>query len=448
MVNAVTKKHKLHYGKTMLIGFGFMAVQVAWTIYNAYVPLILRENPAISNLKIAGTAVGLIMVIDNIFGVVFQPLFGRLSDKTRTRVGKRTPYMLVGVPICALLFVLIPKFSVLWMLMADIIFFNFIMSTWRSPVVALMPDMVPSELRGEGNAVINIMGGVGVVIATAAGKIVEFFAKGTLEALATEAEKTQFLRGRVFLLGSIVMFIDLCVVTFLVREPDNRLSKLDVAEAKQRLEKSKMKLKLTKSERLSLFLILVALFFNSNATDSISTYATTFMKYEMGFKEQNASLIIALFAASTVIGAIPAGKLGQKIGRKKTISIGWIVILSLFLIFYFTKLQFMLYVAIVLGGIAISFATINTLPLVLELGGEDKVGTYTGYYYTATFAASIVGPVLVGGIFDLTKKLSSTGNPNYWALFVYAPVCFGLALACLSGVKGGETGDTAKALSE
>lgn len=448
MTNAVTKNHKLHYGKTMLIGFGFMAVQVAWTIYNAYVPLILRENPAISNLKIAGTAVGLIMVIDNVFGVIFQPLFGRFSDKTRTRFGKRTPYMLVGIPICALLFILIPKFSVLWMLMADIIFFNFIMSTWRSPVVALMPDMVPSELRGEGNAVINIMGGVGVVIATVAGKIVEFFAKGTLSALATEAEKTQFLRGRVFLLGSIVMFIDLCVVTFFVREPDNRLSKLDVAEAKQRLEKSKNKLKLTKSEKLSLFLILLALFFNSNATDSISTYATTFMKYEMGFKEQNASLIIALFAAATVIGAIPAGKLGQKIGRKKTISIGWIIILSLFLIFYFTKLQFMLYVAIVFGGIAISFATINTLPLVLELGGEDKVGTYTGYYYTATFAASIVGPVVVGGIFDLTKKISSTGKPNYWALFVFAPVCFGLALACLSGVKGGETGDTAKALTE
>lgn len=432
-------KKKLNYGKTMLIGFGFMAVQIAWIIYNAYVPLILKENPTIANLAWASTAVGIIMVIDNVFGVVFQPLFGRISDRTHTRFGKRTPYMMIGIPLCALLFIFIPRIQLLGILMLDIIVFNFIMSTWRSPVVAMMPDYVPSELRGEGNAVINIMGGVGVVLGTVAGKLVGFVMPN-----ATEGQ----IRNNVFLFGSIVMVICLLVVVFLVREKDNRITKEESLRLAQEYKKDKepkekkAKIKemgLSKGEIKSLVFILIALFFNSNATDSIQTYFTTFAKYELNFTEANASLIITLFAGATVVGAIPAGKLGQKLGRKKTIMGGWIGVLILFLAYAVTKWFPLLYVAIVCGGIFIAFVTINTLPLVLEIGGPERIGTFTGLYYTATFSASIVGPVLVGSMFDLTKAFSSTGEINYWSLFIYGPVCFALALLCMSQVKHGET---------
>ena len=431
---------KLHYGHTALTGFGFMAVQIAWIIYNAYVPLILKENPVIQNLAWAGTAVGIIMVIDNIFGVVFQPLFGRISDRTHTRFGKRTPFLMYGVPLCALLFIFIPRIQMLGILMLDIIVFNFIMSTWRSPVVALMPDFTPSAIRGEGNAVINIMGGIGVVLGTVSGKIITFIMPdGTPEAA---------IRNNVFIFGSCIMVLCLLVVVFLVREPDNRITKAEAAELAAEYEKGKAKaegktgikqMNLTGGEKKSLIFMLIALFFNSNATDSIQTYFTTFAKYELGFTEANASLVITLFAASTVIGAIPAGKLGQKFGRKKTIMSGWIGALALFLVYFATKFMPLLYVAIVCGGILIAFVTINTLPLVLEIGGVERVGTFTGYYYTATFSASIVGPVLVGGMFDLTKAMSSSGEINYWSLFFYAPVCFALALVCMSQVKHGET---------
>lgn len=433
------KKMKLNYGKTALIGFGFMAVQIAWIIYNAYVPIILRENDTIANLSWASTAVGMIMVIDNVFGVVFQPLFGRFSDRTHTRFGKRTPYLMVGVPLCALLFIFIPRIQLLGILMLDIIVFNFIMSTWRSPVVAMMPDATPSELRGEGNAVINIMGGVGVVLGTVSGKIITFITKATDE---------QVIRNYVFLFGSIVMVICLLVVVFLVREPDSRLSKAEAAKLAKDFEnkktgkggkKSLNSMGLTKGEKKSLIFMLIALFFNSNATDSIQTYFTTFAKYELNFEESDASLIITLFAAATVIGAIPAGKLGQKFGRKKTIMSGWIGVLAFFLLYAVTRFQPLLYIAIVGGGILIAFVTINTLPLVLEIGGLDRVGTFTGYYYTATFSASIVGPVLVGAMFDITKKFSADGEINYWSLFFYAPACFALALLCMSQVKHGET---------
>ncbi|MCI5538092.1 MAG: MFS transporter [Oscillospiraceae bacterium] len=433
------KKVKLNYGKTALIGFGFMAVQIAWIIYNAYVPLILKENSTIANLSWASTAVGIIMVIDNVFGVVFQPLFGKISDRTHTRFGKRTPFLMIGIPVCALLFIFIPRIQLLGVLMLDIIVFNFIMSTWRSPVVAMMPDFVPSELRGEGNAVINIMGGVGVVLGTVAGKIITGISGNN---------ETQFVRNNVFLFGAIVMVVCLLVVVFLVREPDNRITKAeslkiaaDYKKAKGGKEKkaSIKSLGLTKGEKKSLIFMLIALFFNSNATDSINTYFTTFAKYELNFKESDASLIITLFAAATVIGAIPAGKLGQKFGRKKTIMSGWIGVLVLFLLYAVTQWFWLLYVAIVAGGILIAFVTINTLPLVLEIGGIDRVGTFTGYYYTATFSASIVGPVLVGTMFDMTKVFSSTGEINYWSLFFYCPVCFALALLCMSQVKHGET---------
>ena len=432
-------KMKLNYGKTALIGFGFMAVQIAWIIYNAFVPLILADNATISSLAWSGTAIGIIMVLDNIFGVIFQPLFGRISDRTHTRFGKRTPYLMVGVPLCAILFIFIPRIQILGVLMLDIIVFNFIMSTWRSPVVAMMPDFTPSELRGEGNAVINIMGGVGVVLGTLAPKIIGW---------AFHTEDVQMIRNNVFLFGSIIMVICMLVVVFLVREGDNRITKeesMRLAEEYAKAgepKKAKTKLKdigLSKGELTSLLLMLVALFFNSNATDSINTYFTTFATKELSFSEGNASLIITLFAAATVIGAIPAGKLGQKYGRKKTIMTGWVGVLILFLLFAFTKWLPLLYVAILVGGICIAFVTINTLPLVLEIGGPERIGTFTGLYYTATFSASIVGPVVVGSMFDITKKFTADGAANYWSLFVFCPICFALALVCMTFVKHGET---------
>ncbi len=432
---------KLNYPHTMLTGFGFMAVQIAWIIYNAYVPLILRENSTISNLAWSGTAVGIIMVIDNIFGVVFQPLFGKISDRTHTRFGKRKPFLMYGIPLCALLFIFIPRIQLLGVLMLDIIVFNFIMSTWRSPVVAMMPDFTPSEIRGEGNAVINIMGGVGVVLGTVSGKIISWLTPN-----ATEAA----IRNNVFIFGSVIMVVCLIVVMLFVKEPDSRISKAESLQIKADYEKSAKKkgseedkrslksMGLTKGEKKSLIFMLIALFFNSNATDSIQTYFTTFATSELGFKEADASLVITLFAAATVVGALPAGKLGQKFGRKKTIMAGWIGVLALFLLYAVTKWNPLLYVAIIFGGILIAFVTINTLPLVLEIGGLDRVGTFTGYYYTATFSASIVGPVLVGSMFDLTKVFSPTGEVNYWSLFFYCPICFALALLCMSQVKHGE----------
>ncbi len=432
----MAEKIKLNYGKTFLIGFGFAASMIAWIIYNAYVPLMLKENELIGSLSFSGTLIGAIMVIDNLFGVVFQPLFGNISDRTHTRFGRRTPFLLVGIPISALLFMLIPHLSnVIWAFMFCIILFNFVMSTWRSPVVALMPDLTPSEVRSEGNAVINLMGGVGTVLGTVA---------GTLVCLVFGIDKNDVhaVRSAVFIFGAVFMLICLFVVFFFVREPDNRLSAdksralADDYSVKQQKKEEKEKLKnmkLTKAERKSLIFMLIALFFNSNAMDSIQTYFTTFATQELNMAESTATLFVSAFAVATVAVAIPAGKLGQKIGRKKTVIIGFISALIVFALYFIIRQNWMLYIAIICGGGIMALITINTLPLVLEIGGSEKIGTYTGYYYTATFSASVVGPVLCGSIFDLSS--------TYWSLFLYCPLCFLFALLAISFVKHGEVID-------
>ncbi|MBR0412349.1 MAG: MFS transporter, partial [Eubacterium sp.] len=182
-----TKKgNGLNYKQTFLIGFGFMACMLMWSVYNSYVPVIFRAKlteltdggaklPAFLSVALLVNA---IMTIDNIFGVVFQPYFGKKSDKTFTKWGKRMPYIIICLPICALFFSLIPVAATIKatalsvvLMMTVIIFFNFTMSVWRSPVVSLMPDFTPSSLQSDANAVINIMGGIGQMVGFVIGTI-------------------------------------------------------------------------------------------------------------------------------------------------------------------------------------------------------------------------------------------------------------------------------------
>ena len=239
---AEQKKMKLNYKLTFLIGFGFMASSIAWSVYNAYVPPILDEmlsaSPTVAGIAeklpwlatlfggtdvvgagVVGGLIGAIMVIDNVFGVIFQPLFGKISDRTHSRLGKRRPYLLFGIPAAALFFILIPRMPYIWTLMLCVICFNLIMSLWRSPVVALMPDLTPPSLRSEGNAVINLMGGLGTLLGMGSGMIV--IAIMTLfmgSKPATDAE-----RPYVFIFTAVVMLICLLVVMLTVKEPDSRL---------------------------------------------------------------------------------------------------------------------------------------------------------------------------------------------------------------------------------
>ena len=389
------------------------------------------------------------MTFDNIFGVVFQPTFGKISDRCHTRIGKRKPFILIGAPLAAVIFAIIPRVALhengrISAMMFCIILFVFVMSFWRAPCVALMPDLTPPALRSEGNSVINLVGGVGSLLALQAATIV-----CTIGGWDKGTQEEEYI-PYVFLFASIVMIICTLVVTFFVKEPDSRLkvqmqaNMENDAKAKRQAEKEAAKkekerlkaIKLSKGERVSLICMLAGLFFLFCGANAIQTFFALFAAEILGKSSGEATSMLTIFAVSTAIGAIPAGLLGRKFGRKKTIVAGLLMFITAFVVYLVVDATTgnaltLVYVALVVGGFANMLITVNTLPLVLEIGGLDKVGTFTGYYYTATFSAQIATPIVYG----IVRMLTGT----YGSLFYYCPICFILSLICILFVKHGES---------
>jgi Na+/melibiose symporter-like transporter len=400
--------------------------------------------------------IGIIMTFDNIFGVIFQPTFGKLSDNTHSRFGKRRPYVIFGAPISAILFAIIPivaiKVGSLPLTMLFIILFVFVMSLWRAPVVALMPDLTPSDIRSEGNAVINLMGGIGGALGLFAGTIVTaiYCASTGISSKSPEFNELNTF-PYVFLLGAAVMVIGMLIILFFVKEPDSRIkvqgemNQAADAEARRKAEKeaakaekeARKKEKLTSGERRSLIFMLMGLFFLFCGTNAISTFFALFADEILHKTAAQATIMTTAFAAASAVAAIPAGWLGKKFGRKKTILGGLAIFIVAFGAYLLTEILHinalsgaLIWVALVVGGAANMFITVNTLPLVLEIGGIDKVGTFTGYYYTATFSAQIATPIIYG----IVRMLTGT----YMSLFYYCPIAFILSTLCILVVHHGE----------
>ena len=465
--------------RTILTGFGFMASSIAWAIYDPYITKILNRllsesatitewsrklneafpvlakfaetqgqdvNLAGGGITLVPLFIGIIMTFDNIFGVIFQPTFGKLSDNCHSKLGKRRPFIVFGAPVSAFLFAVIPWVALsnsLPLTMLFIILFVFTMSLWRAPVVALMPALTPPAMRSEGNAIINLMGGVGSAIGMFAGTIVGVIYK-LFTGVAITAENEQIAFPYVFLTGSIVMVIGMLVILFFVKEPSSKLevkaaqNKAADAAARAKAEKEAKKTekaarkaqKLTGAERRSLIFMLGGLFFLFCGTNAITTFFALFAAEILGKTTAQATIMTTVFAVCSAIAAIPAGWLGKKIGRKKTILIGLATFMAAFVLYLLTRTDAIVWAVLILGGFANMFITVNTLPLVLEIGGNDKVGTFTGYYYTATFSAQIASPIVYG----IVRMLSGT----YMSLFYYSPIMFVLSLLCILVVKHGE----------
>ncbi len=523
----------LNYKRTFLIGFGFMGCMLMWSVYNSYVPVIFRAKlteitnggEALPGILSVALLVNAIMTIDNIFGVIFQPYFGKRSDRTYTKWGKRMPYIIICLPICALFFSLIPVAATLKagvlsiaLMMAVIIFFNFTMSVWRSPVVSLMPDFTPSHLQSDANAVINIMGGIGQMIGFVVGTIAttlvgllgftsmqaalkaktntlgqilqtnadgspvvkyatgfnpnlaeykehveNFIASGRDKlyfngtSFSSSGDKAQLVAEKVaktpveyvnytpiFVVAAVISVLCLVVlVIFYKRNKQYDLSKDLVIENKNGEKTKKIKIKdlpISKEERRSLLVMLAALFLINNATEAIVPNFTNFALDTLNVKPIYSTLMMAVFAVSLAAFGIPAGAMGRKLGRKKTIIIGLSVIVIMFII-YLAVSQFVtnraftwvvLWIALVVGGAAVGCININTLPLVLAIGGRDYVGTFTGYYYTATFSAAITGPILCGGLIGLFGE-------DYNYMFLFCAIMFAIGLGVITQVKHGES---------
>lgn len=394
---------KLDYRKIFLLGFGFFSVSIAWPIYNNYVPILLEHY--IKN----GLMIGFIMTFDNIAAVVFQPLFGALSDITHTRFGRRMPYLLIGIPLAAIFFSLIPLAFSLPILMISVILMNLSMGIYRAPAVALMPDITPSPLRSKANGIINLMGGIAAVIALGLGGILY-----------------KVNSSYPFYMGSIIMLLAVIVMYLFVKEP-HELNSEEEQNKPATTETTKDKGKL-----LSLILLLLAIFFWFTGFNVIETFFSLYGKEILGINPGQSALMLTIFSAAFVLFAIPAGFIASKYGRKKTILTGLIGCIVVFASMIFARDVNVIRPLLLLGGIFWAAININSYPMVVEMVSAKGIGTYTGYYYFFASAASIVTPVLFGWISDMVGS-------SYRYLFLYSSANLFLAFLLVLLVKHGET---------
>ena len=414
---------KLNYKKVIFTGFAFFLICAFWQAYDNVIPLILTNKFGMNQ-----TWSGVIMALDNLFALFLLPLFGALSDKTNTKFGRRTPYIFIGTICAVLVFIFLPLIDTLWLFILALLLVLLSMSIFRSPAVALMPDVTCKPYRSKANAVINLMG-------TAGGMIVLVF--GTIFK-TSEEHKTDFFPYILATAG--LMLLGLIVFLLTVREKKWAAEMIEDAEKyfpdKEEEERETVGGKLTKSQVVSLVLILasVALWYMGyNAvTSKYSLYATNVLGHDY-----NLTMMIAQGAA--IIAYIPVGLVASKMGRKKTVLIGVALLFTAFLTAAFMRKgssPIIMYTLFALAGIGWATINVNSFPMVVELAKSSDTGRYTGFYYTASMAAQTLTPVLSGVIMDAAG--------NMLPLFFYAAAMVGGSFLTMLFVRHGDSKAEAK----
>ena len=457
---------KLNYKRTVFVGMAFFLILAFWQAYDAIIPLILTNH-----FGLPQSASGVIMSIDNVLAVFLLPFFGSLSDKVKTKMGKRKPFILIGTIVAVILFVgltfvdnvqlaavledgtTLPTYETvkaekdaaedlyeeakatkdetliasakqefdlkqeaydstmarlnkkaldltisnplpLIGFMVTLLLVLFAMAVFRSPAVALMPDITVKPLRSKGNAIINLVGTAGGIAVLVLGMVFK-----TSQSLFAQYTPYVISVVAIMLLG-LVIFVLTVKENLWAREMKEETERLGLEEQPEESESKQGSRKLSKGEFASLLLILasVALWYvgYNSITSKYSVYATNILGFDF-----NLTLIIAQAAA--IVSYIPLGMLSSKFGRRKTILVGVVMLATAFFCGIFvtpSTPEFIMYPIFVLAGIAWATINVNSFPMVVELASGSDVGKYTGYYYTASMAAQILAPILSGFLYD------------------------------------------------
>lgn len=385
----------------------FFLICMFWQAYDNTIPLVLTYK-----FKMSQTLSGGIMAIDNILALFMLPLFGRLSDKCNTKLGRRTPFILVGTIIAVALFALLPFIDSLLYFVITLVAMLIAMAVFRSPAVALMPDITVKPLRSKANAVINLMGTIGGIIALLLGIV---FATKEIKNMDDAYMHSNYYYY--FISVASAMLISLVIYMLFVRE--NRLAR-DMQEQSRALgldeeitsydsgdeeagsaAQAAGDRKLTKGELCSLLFLLASIFMwymGYNAvTSKYSVYAADILH-----KDHNLTLMIA--QAAGVVSFLPVGIIASKRGRKKTILAGVIMMVIAFGSMTFVTAEtpmMVMNILFAIAGIGWASINVNSFPMVVELCTGSNTGLYTGYYYTASMAAQIVTPIFSGWLMDM-----------------------------------------------
>ncbi len=455
---------KLNYKRTMIIGFAFFGILLLWQVYDSWCPTFLEElfkkafNAESEDVQYL---VGMVMAMDNLAALILMPIFGRLSDKTHTKLGKRMPYILVGTAVCAIAFPFIPvlfhynNIAGVISMMAIVVCFAMM---YRNPAVALMPDLTPKPLRSKANGIINIMGYIGGAFATVVGLIFVLSDYFEVEGVpATWATNNIWVIEAPFLIASVLMVISAVVLAVCIHENELEEQLADELEEGEKeaavidsVEDDDEK-PMSKTNKIMLFLILGAEFFWFMSDNGIGTFMINYSRNYLGTSTASNMIMIIIGGVGSVIGFAIGGTIASKIGRKWTVVSGLsltVIGLVLWLILqsvigkgtpiensqYYTFPAY-LYAVWGLKGFGMSLVHINSFPMVVELCSKKKIGQFTGYYYMASMGAQTVTPVLLG-LLLLNKNL------DWGFLPVYAVIASSIALVIFLFVKNVKTTKT------
>ena len=428
---------KLNNRRTVLVGLAFLSICAFWQMYDNVIPLILRET-----FHMNESLAGAVMALDNILALFLLPFFGTLSDRCRNqKLGRRTPFILVGTAAAVVLMNLLPLLDNgfaagggRWHFIAFIVVLGGLlvaMGSYRSPAVALMPDVTPKPLRSRANAIINLMGAVGGVLYLG------------VAAVLYPTDKVKNLvhvnYQPLFLVVSAIMAAAVAVLLLTIREPrlsaENRSLEARHPEWNLAEDDGSGREVLPAAVKRSLRFLLASIALWYIGYNGVTTWFTTYVSQSMGEGLGGASRCLLVATVGAIVSYIPIGVAASKVGRRKTILAGCALLAACFLAGFllttvFSSINFVMYIVFALVGLAWAAINVNSLPMVVEMCRGSDVGKFTGYYYTASMAAQVVTPVLAG---TLMRHIS------YRVLFPYAACFVALSFVTMCFVRHGDS---------
>lgn len=416
-MNDLAALRRFSYRKTFIIGFGFLGISIVWPIFNQFVPIFLqagnseftaqllaegRAVPDIAGFGLSPTLALFILTWDNLINIFVQPWVGARSDRTWTRFGRRKPWILLGLPIAVIGFALLPFAPTALALAVFVLITNFGMALFRSPTVAWLGDLFLPDDRSKANGIINLMGGIGSLIAFVIGGLL-FNNLG---------------RAAPFIAGAILLIVAMVVVLYAVREPQERPSDAESEDIGS--VRDSVRLLLNDPQRSGVTVLLAILLWFIGFT-ALEAGLSSFAVFTLGIAPGTASIYAAAISLSFLVFAWPAGVAGTRYGRRGVILVGLTGLVAVLALAYFVIQGAATFIVIlVLAGLFWALVNVNSLPLVYDCGDDRCIGSYTGLYYFASQLAAVIGPTTGGALVD------ALGNQYRW-LFPFAAVFMALA---------------------
>ncbi|MDX9916895.1 MAG: MFS transporter [Gudongella sp.] len=408
---------KLDYKRTFFLGLAFLSVSAFWQLYDNIIPLILQNS-----FKLGETLTGAIMALDNVLALFLLPFFGALSDRTNTRFGKRTPYIIGGTAAAVVFMMIIPisanivSFPLFFVSLGAVLI---AMSVYRSPAVALMPDLTPKPLRSSANSVINLMGAVGGIIALIG-----------ISLLVPKETNPSFVP--VFSLIAILMIVSVSVMVATIKEK-NLAEKIrqEYGEDEDEVTDNGESHEMAPDVRKSLNFILASIFLWFMAYNAVTTAFSRYAGRVWGLHGGSFANALMVAMGAAILSFIPIGIIASKVGRKKSIIAGIVLMsLSYFAGFLFINYSPAINIVFAFTGIGWAAINVNSYPMVVEMSKSSDVGKYTGLYYTFSMSAQIFTPILSGFLLE---------NVSYRTLFPYSVLFSLLSLLTMLQVKHGDS---------